>query len=1015
MTNFSRFNSALFISILMFAFQITVVTVSSAMADTIILNDINLSTSLCSGLLVDDGGVDNNYSDDQNNALTIQSPGAAAYQLNFQTFLTELCCDNLTVTGFTNGVQSFFETFRGNQSGAMRTIPAEYLEINFSADGSSADLGFEIAFSCITPSIPVANFSASNTIPCDSEVNLSDQSSGFPDSWSWYLNDILVSNEMNPSIDLMMEGFYSVKLVACNALGCDTLEKIDYINYIAGQEFCDTTYLINNLNAFSAECTGVIVDDGGINGHYSNDINSNLRVNVPGAIGYRVTVKNFNTEACCTELYILKDDGNGQQFVQSFTGNVSTPNSFDIYGNEIIFNWLSNGGQGAEGFDITWECLVPSEPSADFFAGNTQVCNGFISLFDQSSGVPDSWEWLINGVVISTEQNPEFLLTNEGIYDVELRACNSFGCDTIIKENYITYEAIGFCDTFYFNGFQQINSCQGVLYDNGGPDGDYQPFEGGDFELNFPGGDGVRITVKSFNVGNDASLFIEDPQNGIFLYNLTGEVDSFSFEVATSQLYMGFYGGFETAPGFEITYECIDASLPVSFFDIAQQAQCSPIVEFSNLTSGLASEWTWKVNGNFVSDQFLYTHELEPGVSTTISLTGCNAIGCDTYTLPTPLLFDPASTDCAVINLSENNFAQFSNNCEGTLYDSGGPNGNYSGLSFPTIRISNQDVEGYEINVEEMNLAPGDYLEVYQANDYSFTYIQTLDNSTTDFNFYAYGTDLIINFYSNNVEGAEGFKINWACKTDSIPPFLQVNFFDDFCSNTFFFESFSFAADQIIWDLGDGTITTGETVSHTYTDNGDYTVTAMAINDIDTSFFTTTVQANFKEVEFDAPTEIFVNLAFTAELTSHEEFEYVQNFWYLNGEFIGDGQSITFNLSQVGNNELRCEMLDNYGCETIFVQTIEGLMNSSNINPSDLTFSIYPNPTPDKIRIEGLNVLNINTHVQIHDALGQQFFNQDLVKNNELLNLDLTALKPGVYFITIEVDAQKGTKRFVKL
>jgi len=490
----------LFFFSITYSIQATSNTASFA-GDTIVLDGTIANTMLCEGLLVDDGGLFGNYSDDQNNSITIESPGAAAYQLNFLTLETEMCCDNLTVTGFTDGIQTFFETFRGNQSGEERTIEAEILVINFNADGSSTFAGFEMAFNCLTPTFPNAQFQAVNSTPCDPEVVLKDQTTGFPNTWTWFLNDSEVATIQNPTIPLASEGTYSIKLIACNDLGCDTLEKVNYIEYTAGQLFCDTTFLFNNLNTFSSECTGVIVDDGGVNGNYSNQVEANLIVDVPNSIGYRITVKNFISEDCCAQMYILKDDGNGQEFVRSLQGNESTPISFEVYGDAVIFNWFSNGGFGEEGFDITWECLVPSSPSADFFAANTNVCNGIISLFDQSNGVPESWEWLVDDVTISNDQHPEFLLANEGIFDVELRVCNSFGCDTLIKEDYITYQQIGFCDTLFLNDFQQVNSCQGVIYDNGGPDGDFIPWTGGDLELNFPGGDGVRISVNKFRVG----------------------------------------------------------------------------------------------------------------------------------------------------------------------------------------------------------------------------------------------------------------------------------------------------------------------------------------------------------------------------------------------------------------------------------------------------------------------------------------------------------------------------------
>lgn len=78
--------------------------------------------------------------------------------------------------------------------------------------------------------IPVAEFSAditSGVIPL--AIVFSDLSTNEPISWSWDFGDGSTSTEQNPSHTYTAEGVYTVTLIVDNAVGSDTVTKIDYI------------------------------------------------------------------------------------------------------------------------------------------------------------------------------------------------------------------------------------------------------------------------------------------------------------------------------------------------------------------------------------------------------------------------------------------------------------------------------------------------------------------------------------------------------------------------------------------------------------------------------------------------------------------------------------------------------------------------------------------------------------------------------------------------------------------
>ena len=80
-----------------------------------------------------------------------------------------------------------------------------------------------------------------------------------------------------------------------------------------------------------------------------------------------------------------------------------------------------------------------SEPVADFSANTTTIDQGDEIIFtDQSTNTPTSWVWDFGDGDTSTVQHPSHTYLTAGTYSVKLTVSNSFGSDSIIKQNYIT-------------------------------------------------------------------------------------------------------------------------------------------------------------------------------------------------------------------------------------------------------------------------------------------------------------------------------------------------------------------------------------------------------------------------------------------------------------------------------------------------------------------------------------------------------------------------------------------------
>jgi Head domain of trimeric autotransporter adhesin len=98
----------------------------------------------------------------------------------------------------------------------------------------------------------------------------------------------------------------------------------------------------------------------------------------------------------------------------------------------------------------------------------------------------------------------------------------------------------------------------------------------------------------------------------------------------------------------------------------------------------------------------------------------------------------------------------------GTLYDNGGPAGNYANSSNDTFTVLNPFDSTVLVKVEviEMNIeSPYDSLEIYSEDDFEHKQLFTGNRTGT---FYFNGeVDLVFRFRSNGVNNLSGFKINW--------------------------------------------------------------------------------------------------------------------------------------------------------------------------------------------------------------------------------------------------------------
>ena len=120
----------------------------------------------------------------------------------------------------------------------------------------------------------------------------------------------------------------------------------------------------------------------------------------------------------------------------------------------IVVNHAGTLSGGSQDFSIvisgTQSAPVQEKPVANFSVSTNSVSVGeSITFTDNSTNVPTSWSWTINGGTpsASTLQNPTVIFNTPGTYSVTLSATNQYGTGTITKANLITVADKSYCES----------------------------------------------------------------------------------------------------------------------------------------------------------------------------------------------------------------------------------------------------------------------------------------------------------------------------------------------------------------------------------------------------------------------------------------------------------------------------------------------------------------------------------------------------------------------------------------
>ncbi|MFT5384031.1 MAG: PKD repeat protein, partial [Saprospiraceae bacterium] len=625
----------------------------------------------------------------------------------------------------------------------------------------------------IIATLPVANFTSNVTNGCPPLViGFEDLSSSNTDFWVWNFpgGSPDQSVEQNPVVVYNNPGTYDVTLTVINETGSNTITIQNYIT-VAPLPVPDFTY---NVNGLTIDFTNASIDAN-------------------------------------TYLWLFGDGD---------ASSLENPSHTYSSGGSYLVSLTAYNDCGNATYSILIE--LESAPTAGIAADILTGCAPLtVHFLDNSSPNVDTWEWSFPGgnPTSSIEQNPIVVYENPGTFDVTLTVTNSIGSSTVTETNYIIVDDVPVA------GFTSITNNAIVDFTN----------------------TSTNATSYSWDFGDGNSSTLESPSH---TYDNDG-------------VYTVILTGTNTCGSVTTTEQITIVTPPLADFSANVTSGCVELtVEFSDESSTNATSWLWTFDGG------------NPGTSTdqnptviyntagtySVTLEVTNSAGSSTVTETNYIIVDdvPVAGFTSITNNAIVDFTNTSTNATSYSWDFG--DGNSSTLESPSHTYDNDGVytviltatntcgsvttteqitivtpptAGFSANINsgcaELTVEFSDE-STANATSWLWTFDGGNPDTSTDQNptviYNTAGT------YSVTLEVTNSAGSNTVTETNYIiVDDVPVAGFTSITNNAIVdFTNTSTNATSYSWDFGDGNSSTLESPSHTYDNDGVYTVILTAIN-----------------------------------------------------------------------------------------------------------------------------------------------------------------------------------------
>ena len=307
----------------------------------------------------------------------------------------------------------------------------EYNATIFTNDPILGDVHLNVKLTVIAP--PVTSFFAIGQNSCDGIISFIDISQGEIATWLWDFGDNTFSQEQNPTHIYEETGIYDVSLIACNPVGCDTLELENLINYSEYDGFCDTLLMGILGDTTVYNCNGYIYDSGGLDADYAENSNYTITISPPNATSINLNFDEFELELGNWDLlYIYAGPDNNSPLIGSYSGtDAPGGGNLLVLSNSVTLQFISDSSIEKPGFAMSYSCTLPATV-ANFTANIDTNCSNEIEFINNSEfGISYSWDF--GDGSSSNDFAPTHIYNSTGNYEISLIVENNTGTNTVTE------------------------------------------------------------------------------------------------------------------------------------------------------------------------------------------------------------------------------------------------------------------------------------------------------------------------------------------------------------------------------------------------------------------------------------------------------------------------------------------------------------------------------------------------------------------------------------------------------
>lgn len=515
-------------------------------------------------------------------------------------------------------------------------------------------------------------FAAIPSISCSAPANVAFTNNSWnATTYAWDFGDGNTSTLANPVNTYLLPGTYNVTLIATgsgNCIGADTtvITGAVVVNNVPGpvaascnpatSSYC-CGYGITNVNIhtinFNSQdaidsysdftCADSSLMVAGSTYPISVAVNPNSANGYPERVSAWIDYNNDGTFNNTNEL-VYSDTGS---LAAVHTGFVNTPTGATLntrlrmrVTSDAAANNISGGcyapmrGQTEDYMVYFVANTLP--PVANFTANMTTIPVGSsINFNDLTLNAPTSWAWTFAGGFPGTSfvQNPTGIQYNTaGVYQAKLVASNAFGVDSLIQVTYINVvNAANICQSTV------MNANSGILYDSGGPNGDYLDLENCSFLID-PCGTNLQMTFSQFDLEYSYDfLTIYDGTSAAapIIGSYTGNTLPPPINSASGSLYLEFTSDWSIYySGFAASWTSTPSGAPpaASFsYTPAAPFTLSP-VQFTDQSLNAPTAWFWDFGDMTTSTLQNPNHTYATPGTYTVTLIAVNCMSSDTTT-----------------------------------------------------------------------------------------------------------------------------------------------------------------------------------------------------------------------------------------------------------------------------------------------------------------------------------------------------------------------------------------------